>query len=133
MRFVRYVWAAPWTAVGAALGLTFATRRIHRGVLLCEGATWPRRLGWRYRAITFGHAVLCVDRIDDATFEHELVHVRQYEMWGPLFVPVYLFASIWARLRGGRAYADNRFEVAARDASPGPGRATEVEGRERYG
>lgn len=81
---------------------------------MCEGAEWPRRLGWRYRAITFGHVVLCVDRIDDATFEHELVHVRQYEMWGPLFVPIYLVASVVARVRGGNGYRDNRFEIAAR-------------------
>lgn len=58
--------------------------------------------------------ILCVDRIDDATFEHELVHVRQYELWGPLFVPIYLIASLWAGLRGGNAYRDNRFEIAAR-------------------
>lgn len=57
---------------------------------------------------------MCIDRIDDETFEHELVHVRQYELWGPLFVPIYLIVSLWARTRGGNAYRDNRFEVAAR-------------------
>ena len=60
-----------------------------------------------------------------------MVHVRQYELWGPLFVPVYLVASLWARARGGRAYTDNRFEVAARASSTGPGIG--VEGREKYG
>ena len=98
---------------------------MHSGVLLCEGATWPRRLGWRYRAITFGHVVLCVDDIDDETLRHEMVHVRQYERWGPLFVPAYLIASLVARSRGRHAYRDNRFEVAAR--------VTEGESRERYG
>jgi hypothetical protein len=102
--------------MGAVLGFTFRTRRIFRGVLLCEEATWPRRLGWRYRAITFGHVILCVDRIDDLTLEHELVHVRQYELWGPLFVPAYLIASLWAGMRGGSAYRDNTFEIAARGA-----------------
>lgn len=114
MKWLRVVWAAPWSLLGAFLGLSFRSHRIVRGVLLCEGATWPRRLGWKYRAITFGHVVLCVDRIDDATLEHELVHVRQYETWGPLFVPVYLIASLSARARGRDAYRDNRFEVAAR-------------------
>lgn len=113
-KLIRYLWTSPWSLLGALLGMTFRDRRIARGVLLCEGAGWPRRLGWRYRAITFGHVILCVDRIDDATFAHELVHVRQYEMWGPLFVPVYLIASVLARLRGGHAYRDNRFEIAAR-------------------
>ena len=118
-KLLRYIWASPWSLIGATVGLTFRSRRIRRGVLLCEGAGWPRKLGWRYRAITFGHVILCVGTIDDATFEHELVHVRQYEMWGPLFVPIYLIASVIARLRGGDAYRDNRFEIAARMA-PGP-------------
>lgn len=66
--------------------------------------------------------MLCIDRIDEETFEHELVHVRQYELWGPLFVPIYLIASLWAHGRGGNAYRDNRFEVAARGGTGMPGR-----------
>ena len=50
--------------------------------------------------------------------DHELVHVRQYERWGPLFVPAYVGAAIVARIRGGRAYADNPFEIAAREGKP---------------
>ena len=114
MKWIRVLWAAPWSLVGVALGLTFDTRRRHRGVLLCERATWPRRLGWRYRAITFGHVVLCVDDIDEPTFDHELVHVRQYERWGPLFIPAYLVSSLVAVLRGRHPYRDNTFELAAR-------------------
>lgn len=97
----------------------FAARRFERGVLLCEGAGWPRRLGWHYRALTFGHVVLCVDRADDALLAHEMVHVRQYERWGPFFIPAYLVASLTAKVRGGRAYTDNSFEVAARSTEPG--------------
>ena len=125
MKWIRVLWAAPWSVFGALLGLTFRSRRMHRGVVLCEGASWPRRVGWRYRAITFGHVVLCVDEIDDLTFAHELAHVRQYERWGPLFVPAYLFASLAARLRGNNAYRDNHFEVAAREVTAGD--------RETYG
>jgi hypothetical protein len=123
LSWVRRVWAAPWSAIGLLLSLFFRSRRVTRGVVLAEGAGWPRRLGWRYRAITFGHVVLCVDTADDALIDHELVHVRQYEAWGPFFIPAYLGASIAARLRGGRAYTDNRFEVAARSsATDDPGR-----------
>jgi hypothetical protein len=49
----------------------------------------------------------------DATRAHERVHVRQYERWGPLFVPLYLAASIWAAVNGGDAYYDNPFEREA--------------------
>lgn len=111
---MRLLWAAPASAVGLLLSPFFVRRRLSNGVLVCEGAAWPRRLGWRYRAITFGHVVLCVDELDTATFRHELVHVRQYERWGILLWPAYAAASSWARLRGGHAYRDNHFERRAR-------------------
>lgn len=113
-RGLSYVWAAPCTLVGFVLSLLFRRRYVTRGAVLAEGASWPRRLGWPYRAITLGHVVLAVDELDDETIRHELVHVRQYERWGPLFIPAYLLASLLARLRGGHPYRDNPFEVAAR-------------------
>jgi hypothetical protein len=119
---LRYLWAGPWTLFGFGLSLLFRRRYVTRGVILAEGAAWPRRLGWRYRAITFGHVVLSVDELDEATMRHELEHVRQYETWGPVFVPAYLFAAFWARLRGKDHYRDNPFEVAARAVEEHPGR-----------
>ena len=110
------IWAGVWSLLGLGLAPFFERRYVCRGVLLCEGAGWPRRLGWHYRAITFGHVVLAVDELDPSTLEHELVHVRQYEAWGPLFIPVYGLASLGARIRGRDAYRDNPFEVAARAA-----------------
>jgi hypothetical protein len=114
VRGLRLLWAAPGSLVGLVLAPFFRRRFIRRGVLLCEGATWPRKLGWRYRAITLGHVVLAVDELDDHTFRHELVHVRQYEHWGPLYMPAYVLASVIALVRGGHLYRDNRFEAAAR-------------------
>jgi hypothetical protein len=58
--------------------------------------------------------VLAVDALDESTLDHELVHVRQYERWGFLFFPLYLAGSLRALLRGGHAYRDNPFEIAAR-------------------
>ncbi|MDQ4142894.1 MAG: hypothetical protein M3198_03975 [Actinomycetota bacterium] len=120
-RFVSIAWSSVWSLAGLALAPFFRRVSICRGVLLCEGAAWPRRLGWRYRAITLGHVVLAVDDLDLATLDHELAHVRQYERWGPLFVPAYLVASARARLGGGDAYRDNLFEVQARREAPQPG------------
>ena len=110
------VWAAPWSLVGLVLALFFDRRSVRSGVLWCEGARWPRRLGWRYRAITFGHVVLSVDHVDDRLENHELEHVRQYERWGLLFVPAYLAGAVTAASRGGHPYRDNPFEAAARGA-----------------
>jgi hypothetical protein len=117
-RLLRLLWAGPNSLIGLALAPFFRRRRLRRGVLVCEGATWPRRLGWRYRAIAFGHVVLSVDELDARTFEHELVHVSQYERWGPLYLPAYGLASLQALVRGRHVYRDNRFEIAARAVEP---------------
>ena len=111
---IAKLWAAPCSAVGLFLSLFFRRRFVTRGVVVAEGASWPRRLGWRYRAITFGHVILCVDELDTRTLEHELVHVRQYERWGPIFFLAYPLASLGAVARGGGPYRDNPFEVEAR-------------------
>jgi hypothetical protein len=65
-------------------------------------------------ALTLGHVVIGRDAaaLDD-TRAHERVHVRQYERWGPLFVPVYFVASGWVAWRGGHPYLDNPFEREA--------------------
>lgn len=113
-RLLVRVWAAPWSLVGLVLAAGFSHRRRTHGVLLCWGAGWPAALGWRYRAITFGHVVLAVDEVDERLLRHELAHVAQYERWGPLMGPAYVVAAAAARLRGRHAYRDNRFEVEAR-------------------
>lgn len=70
-------------------------------------------------AITLGHVVLARTAADLArSHQHELVHVRQYERWGPLFPPLYLLASFAALLRGGHPYLDNHFEQEARRLAP---------------
>jgi hypothetical protein len=111
----RRLWALPWTILGLLLSAFWPRRRMVGSVLICEGAAWPTRLGWRYRAITFGHVVLVVGDLDEPTLAHELVHVDQFEKWGPLFIPAYLVASGLAAASGGHPYRDNRFEREARD------------------
>jgi hypothetical protein len=71
--------------------------------------------------MTLGHVVLCVDDMDDHTWAHELVHVRQYERLGPLFLPAYALASLYALCTGRSAYHDNRYERAARNEQGGAG------------
>ena len=116
----QLLWVAPISLVGLLLAPFFRTKRVVSGVLVCEGASWPRRLGWKYRAITLGHVVLCVNEIDDRTLRHEIAHVHQYERWGPLFPFVYLGASAKAVARGGHYYRDNEFERAARREAEAP-------------
>jgi hypothetical protein len=120
---MKLLWAGTGSLVGLVLLATVRRRGVREGVVVGEGADWPRRLGWSYGAITLGHVVLAVGEIDEATFEHELVHVRQWERWGALLFVAYPLASLAAVLTGGHHYADNVFERRAREQLEGTGRA----------
>lgn len=123
VRLLRYLWAAPYTVLGLLLGavavLFGATVRRHHGVIeVCGGsigariAALPPALG--FSAMTLGHVILAVDRSALAQLRfHEHVHVRQYERWGPLFLPAYLLSSLVQLLRGRNPYRENHFERQA--------------------
>jgi hypothetical protein len=67
-------------------------------------------------AMTWGHVILGqTDASLDVAREHEMVHVRQYERWGPFFGPSYVLCSLVLWLAGKDAYRDNPFEVQAYD------------------
>ena len=123
-RLLRYAWASPTTAIGLGFVLlTLASGGRARwidGVIEAHGgfaAWWLRRvvpLPGGASAMTLGHVVIGRDpRALEASRPHERVHVRQCERWGPLFVPAYLVASIWAWWRGGEVYRTNAFEREA--------------------
>ena len=125
MAVLRRLWALPYTVIGFAVAgvarLGGATISRREGVVEAWGgplAQLPRiRLAGGIGAITIGHVVLAThERQMGWSRIHERAHVRQYEIWGPFFVPAYLVACLASRLRGGNAYADNRFEREARGA-----------------
>lgn len=65
-------------------------------------------------AMTLGHVILGRSAAAlDAARGHELIHVRQYERWGPLFAPAYLLCSLLLWFMGRDAYRDNPFEREA--------------------
>ena len=67
--------------------------------------------------MTLGHVVLGRNaRALEVTRAHERVHVRQYESWGPFFLPAYFLAGACALVMGRHPYFDNRFELEAREA-----------------
>ena len=66
-------------------------------------------------AFTNGHVIFALDWATmDAFLGHELVHVRQYERWGPLFPILYLGSSLLQKLKGRDPYFGNHFEQEAR-------------------
>lgn len=123
VRVLAVVWASPYTLLGILIG----------GVGLCTGGRMQVRSGiiefyggavrWLLRrlpggeltlAMTLGHSVLGQSRTAlDICRDHELVHVRQYQRWGPLMGPAYLLCSLVLWLRGRRPYRDNPFEREA--------------------
>lgn len=126
----RYLWASPNTVLGlvlVALGLVSGGRvRCVGGVIEIDGGAvaWLLRhavpLGGGARALTLGHVVLGRDPgALDATRAHERIHVRQYERWGPLFLPAYGCWSLAIYVRGGDPYRDNPFEREAFEATRG--------------
>jgi len=120
----RYLWPGLWTALGLLLGavaLALGGRaRLVGGTCEIAGgrlaAALQRVPGCRpFGAITLGHVILGIDRPTlERLRRHERVHVRQYEAWGPLFVPAYLAASAWLWARRRDPHRDNPFERAAR-------------------
>lgn len=124
MRLIRFLWALPNTVIGLLLLPLALLRggrvRLHEGVLELSGPalSWLLRHGVPIRggarAMTLGHVILGRDEtcLEDCG-AHERVHVRQYEIWGPLFLPAYFLSSIVALLRGEDPYLGNRFEREA--------------------
>ncbi len=122
-RILYIIWASPNTILGASFGtlglLTGAHAQIRRGVIefYGGGVRWILRHGRRggiATAITFGHTVLGQDEAAlELCRDHEHVHVRQYERWGPLFLPAYLLCSLVLWVRGRDPYRENPFERQA--------------------
>lgn len=138
---IRYAWASPATALGvgcAVLALCSGGRiRFQRGALETYGGlvSWFLRRGVPLAggaaAMTLGHVILGRDRnCLDVSRDHEHVHVRQFERWGPLMIPLYLFASLLVKLRGGNAYLDNPFEREAYNRPSIPAQADEPSAEE---
>lgn len=125
-RSIAYAWASPLTAVGVLLGaLSRTPPRVHDGVLIFADARgvggWMLR--WRgFGAATMGHAILAAGHLDGGLLKHELVHVRQAERWGPLFVPLYLAGLVRYGYRQNplerAAYAGHRLPGPTQSVSP---------------
>lgn len=125
---ILYLWAFPATCLGLLLLpvalFTGGSARLVCGVIEIQGG-WVARLLKRGlpwvgsgAAMTLGHVVLGQDQpCLDKSRLHERMHVRQFERWGPLMIPLYLAMSLWLYLRGYHPYLDNPFEREAFDAT----------------
>jgi hypothetical protein len=123
---ILWLWASPWTLVGMLIGgvglITGGRVQRRCGVIEFYGgavATFLKLFPVHPVAMTLGHVVLGrVGCVLDECRAHELVHVRQYERWGPMFVPAYFASSFFVWMRGGHPYLDNAFEREAYRSAP---------------
>jgi hypothetical protein len=127
MQILRFAWASPYTLLGLACylvpwkGQRWLVR--HRGTIGIVGPGIEKLLlrapiPGGAAALTLGHSILATSHetfLD--TWEHERIHVLQYERWGPLFVPAYLLCGLWQKVHGKDPYMDNPFEIEARRLS----------------
>lgn len=124
------IWALPNTILGLVLTMAAVSSggraAVVNGVVEAHGgvaAFMLRRLvpiPGGASAMTLGHVVVGRDQGSiERTRPHERVHVRQYEAWGPFFLPAYLVATLIAASRGRHYYLDNHFEREAREPAAG--------------
>ncbi len=118
---LQILWASPNSALGLVCGLlglaTGGRVQCRRGCLEFYGGLvrWIlAKTPISAAAMTLGHTILGRDAESlELAREHEHVHVRQYGVWGPFFLPAYLTASLLLWLRGKHPYWDNPFETQA--------------------
>jgi hypothetical protein len=125
LRGLRLAWRAlPGDVMGRlvmrASGVERPTRVVEVGdvtAYLVEDKSVGRYLDTGFISIhaqTLGRYVFCREPIADPMLRHECEHIRQWRRFGPLFLPLYIAASVVCKLRGREIYADNWFEVQAR-------------------
>ena len=121
-RTLAYTWASPNTLLGLSFLLPVLASggrvRTERGAVEIHGGFarffLRKCLLVDAAALTLGHVILGQDRYClDRARDHEHVHVRQYERWGPFFLPAYFLSSFLAWRRGQHFYLDNHFEREA--------------------
>jgi hypothetical protein len=116
--WLGFIWTSPNTLLGLVAGLlTFQRPRLAHGLLLFDRR--PRglsRLMLRANrtAMTIGFVVISSRSVEGALLAHERQHVKQFSVWGPLMIPVYLLLAV------GFGYHRHPMEVRARRAAGEP-------------
>ena len=121
VKLICVLWSAPNSLLGLFVGglgvLTGGRARFRQGCLeFFGGATtfFLSRTPIKASAMTLGHTILGqTSELLDSARDHEHIHVRQYERWGPFFLPAYGLSSLYLRIRGREAYYNNPFEKEA--------------------
>ena len=105
------LWSLPNSLIGLGFAaLSLAWPRVRDGLLVAEsnrGLAYLFLTRRGFGAITFGRVVVSAIPVTPHLLVHESHHSRQYEIFGPFYLPVYLF------LHARHGYTANPLEVEA--------------------
>jgi hypothetical protein len=114
------LWSLPDSLIGLGFAvLSLAWPRVRGGLLVAEsnrGLAYLFLTRRGFGAITFGRVVVSATPITPHLLVHESHHSRQYEVFGPFYLPVYLF------LHARHGYAANPLEVEAEACAKSSGK-----------
>lgn len=114
LRALGFLWSMPVTLIG----LAYAGFLGPQEGKIRNGCLWIRcsRLPYGFAATTQGHVISYV-RLSPRIETHELRHVAQCDLFGPLILLLYPLCSLVSRLRGTGWYWGNALEADARKAA----------------
>lgn len=96
--WLGFIWTLPNTLLGLVVGLlTFQLPRLSDGALIFDrsprGVTALMPKAGR-SAMTLGFVIVASRPVTGTLLAHERHHIRQYCVWGPFFIPVYVALAI---------------------------------------
>lgn len=110
---IGFVLNLPYTVIGLIMALVSMPIKISFKTKPCSIIFKVKQFWWKFgylrnaRAMTIGHVVLLGPNLEDKDFEHELIHVEQYQRL-PLIQP---FLYYYELIKKG--YRNNKYEDEA--------------------
>ncbi len=113
MRITSFILNLPYTLIGLLVAsvsgvnsVKFRSNPLH---FLANIKNWWWAVGYMRgaRAVTIGNVVLLGNKTQKLDYEHEIVHVRQYENY-PLIYPFLYYLELFRK-----GYKQNKFEEEA--------------------
>ncbi|MCP3142346.1 PA14 domain-containing protein [Pyxidicoccus xibeiensis] len=117
--FVGFVWGTAGQLAGWLMGSP-VTKRVEKSkfgdILIFENH--PFQNGY---ATTYGRVICATSKnMSPSTFDHEMQHVEQSQVLGPLYLPAHLALQTYSRLTTGSYSAANPLEAGPHSNPPRP-------------
>jgi len=110
---ISFVINLPYTVIGLIVALISMPNKISFILRPCSIIFKVKKFWWKFgylrnaRAMTIGHVVLLGPNLEAKDFEHELIHVEQYQRLPLIYPFLYYYELI------KRGYRNNKYEEEA--------------------